>query len=49
MTQTTAAVEFDPFSMEFYNGAQDIYARMREEAPVYYNEQCDFYALSRHP
>lgn len=48
MTQTTTAVEFDPFSMEFYNGAQDIYARLREEAPVYYNERYDFYALSRH-
>lgn len=48
MTQTTTAVEFDPFSMEFYNGAQHIYARMREEAPVYYNPQYDFYALSRH-
>ena len=35
MTQATTAVEFDPFSMEFYNGAQDIYARLRAEAPVY--------------
>ena len=48
MTQAATAVEFDPFSMEFYNGAQDIYARLREEAPVYYNPQYDFYALSRH-
>ena len=48
VTQATTAVEFDPFSMEFYNGAQDIYARLRAEAPVYYNEQYDFYALSRH-
>ena len=48
VTQATTAVEFDPFSMEFYNGAQDIYARLRAEAPDYYNEQYDFYALSRH-
>src|SRR5205823_13313097 len=25
-----------------------VYARMREEAPAYYNDQFDFWALSRH-
>ena len=39
---------FDPFSEEFFNGPWEIYRRMREEAPVYYNEEHDFYALSRH-
>ena len=33
---------------EFFNGPWEIYRRMREEAPVYYNEEHDFYALSRH-
>jgi cytochrome P450 len=39
---------FDPFSEEYFNSPWDIYRRMREEAPVYYNEEQDFYALSRH-
>jgi cytochrome P450 len=45
---TTAKLVFDPFSEEFFNGPWDIYRRLREEAPVYYNEEYDFYALSRH-
>jgi cytochrome P450 len=45
---TTSKVDFDPFSMEFFNGAWDIYRRMQEETPVYYSEQYDFYALTRH-
>ena len=45
---TTSKLVFDPFSEEFFNGPWDVYRRMREEAPVYYNEEHDFYALSRH-
>ncbi|MCV7299309.1 cytochrome P450 [Mycobacterium barrassiae] len=45
---TAAKVVFDPFSEEFFNGPWEIYRRLREEAPVYYNEEYDFYALSRH-
>src|ERR1700742_4140065 len=45
---TKSKVVFDPFSEEFFNGAWDTYRRMQEEAPVYYNEQYDFYALTRH-
>src|SRR5215467_4181184 len=45
---TKAKLEFDPFSMDFFNGAYDTYRRMRDEAPVYYNEKYDFYALTRH-
>jgi cytochrome P450 len=45
---TISNLIFDPFSEEFFNGPWDIYRRMREEAPVYYNEEHDFYALSRH-
>ncbi|AFJ34383.1 MULTISPECIES: cytochrome P450 [Mycobacterium] len=44
----TVALEFDPFSEDFFNGAYETYRRMREEAPVYYSERYDFYALSRH-
>jgi cytochrome P450 len=45
---TKAKLVFDPFSADFFNGAYDTYRRMRDEAPVYYNEEHDFYALTRH-
>ncbi len=45
---TKSKLVFDPFSEEFFNGAWDIYRRMQEEAPVYYNDEYDFYALTRH-
>ncbi len=41
-------VTFDPFSDEYFNDPYDIYLRMQDEAPVYYNEEHDFYALTRH-
>ncbi|WP_029111643.1 cytochrome P450 [Mycobacterium sp. URHD0025] len=49
-TSTTAQgnVEFDPFSTEFFNGAYETFRRLRDEAPVYYNEKWDFWALSRY-
>ena len=42
------ALEFDPFSDVFFNDPYPVYRRMRDEAPVYYSEKYDFYALSRH-
>ena len=45
---TTAQVVFDPFSADFFNGPYETYRRMREEAPVYYSAEYDFYALTRH-
>src|SRR4051812_47975493 len=45
---TKPKVKFDPFSEEFFNDPFDLYRRMREEAPVYYDEERDFYALTRH-
>ena len=45
---TKPKVVFDPFSEEFFNNPFDIYRRMREEAPLYYDEKEDFYALTRH-
>jgi cytochrome P450 len=44
---TTTAVEFDPFSDEYFNDPTEVYRRLRDEAPVYFNEQYGFYALSR--
>ncbi|OBI09528.1 cytochrome [Mycolicibacter heraklionensis] len=45
---TKAGVVFDPFSEEYFDNPFDIYRRMREEAPLYYNADEDFYALTRH-
>jgi len=45
---TATKLVFDPFSEDFFNGPWETYRRMRAEAPVYYSDQHDFYALSRH-
>lgn len=44
---TVTAVEFDPFSPEFFDDPTEVYRRLRDEAPVYFNERYGFYALSR--
>jgi cytochrome P450 len=44
---TINAVEFDPFSDEYFNDPLEIYRRLRDEAPVYFNETYGFFALSR--
>jgi cytochrome P450 len=46
MSQST--IEFDPFSDTFFDDPYATYARMRDDAPVYFNENYGFYALSRH-
>lgn len=45
---TAATVVFDPFSEDFFNSPYETYRQMRLHAPVYYSEQYDFYALTRH-
>lgn len=45
---TKPKLVFDPFSEEYFNDPFEIYRRMREEAPLYHDEQEDFYALTRH-
>jgi len=45
---SNSEVVFDPFSDDFFNAPYATYRRMRAEAPVYYNEKYDFYALTRH-
>jgi len=45
---TATQLVFDPFSEEFFTNPYPKYRRMREEAPVYYNDEHDFYALTRH-
>jgi cytochrome P450 len=39
--------EYDPFSYEQDEDPYPVYARMREEAPAYYNPRLDFWALTR--
>jgi cytochrome P450 len=45
---TTSDVVFDPFSNDFFNSPYATYRRMRDEEPVYYSDNYDFYALTRH-
>lgn len=39
---------FNPYDYEFHNDPYPLYARLRAEAPVYRNEELDFWALSRY-
>jgi cytochrome P450 len=39
--------EYDPFSYEQDEDPYPVYARMRDEAPAYYNARQDFWALTR--
>ena len=44
---TSPALYYDPYDFEIDNDPYPVWRRLREEAPLYYNEQHDFYALSR--
>ncbi len=44
---TEAELYYDPYSVELNMNPYPVFARIREEAPLYYNDQHDFYALSR--
>jgi cytochrome P450 len=39
---------YDPYDVDINADPYPTYERLREEAPVYYNERYDFWALSRH-
>jgi cytochrome P450 len=43
-----APLEFDPFSEEYFDGPYDLYRRLRNDAPVYFSEQYEFWALFRY-
>ena len=48
MTVTTDSdVYYDPYDVEINADPYPVYRRLREEAPLYYNEPYDFYAVSR--
>ena len=44
---STVAVDFDPFSDEYFDDPSEVYRRLRDEAPVFHSERYGFYALSR--
>lgn len=41
-------VYYDPYDVGITADPYPTYTRLREEAPIYYNERYDFWALSRH-
>ncbi len=41
------AVSWDPYRPDFWMNPYPVFRRLREEAPLYYNKQYDFYAVSR--
>lgn len=44
----TTELYYDPFDNDIDDDPYPIWKRMREEAPLYYNEKYNFYALSRY-
>jgi cytochrome P450 len=44
---TASDLYWDPFLLELNTDPYPIFRRLRDEAPLYYNEQHDFYAVSR--
>ena len=49
MTTTTPTEPyFDPYDVDINADPYPVYARLREEAPIYHNERFDFWTLSRH-
>jgi cytochrome P450 len=47
MSSTTSDVYYDPYDFDIDADPYPIWRRMRDEVPLYYNEQHDFYALTR--
>ena len=47
-TASDTDVYYDPYDTDIVNDPYPVYARLREEAPVYYNERYDFWAVSRY-
>ena len=48
MTVPTSDVILDPYDYDFHEDPYPYYKRLRDEAPLYHNEQLGFWALSRH-
>ncbi len=49
MSTTTASdLYYDPYDVDINADPYPIYARLRDEAPIYHNEKYDFWMLTRH-
>ena len=48
MTTPTTDVYYDPYDVEINADPYPAYARLREQAPAYYNDRYDFWMLTRH-
>src|SRR5580765_4441735 len=46
-TATNSDVYYDPYDVDIDRDPYPVFRRLREEAPLYYNEPHDFYAVSR--
>ena len=46
--RTADPLVYDPYAYEIHEDPYPTYRRMRDEAPVYRNDERDFWALSRH-
>jgi cytochrome P450 len=46
-TPTEAAAYWDPYRPDFWMNPHPVFRRLRQEAPLYRNQQYDFYAVSR--
>lgn len=47
MTITKSDVYFDMYDRDIFASPYPVFRQLRDEAPLYYNEQYDFYAVSR--
>ena len=45
---TAAGVSYDPYDIAVNADPYPVFRRLREEAPLYYNEQYEFFAVSRY-
>jgi cytochrome P450 len=47
MVTSTTDVYYDPYDVDINANPYPVYRRLREEAPLYYDDVHDFYAASR--
>ncbi len=46
-TSGASALRYDPYDTDIYLDPYPVFRRLREEAPLYHNEEYDFFAVSR--
>src|SRR6266516_7971688 len=46
LTNTATDVYYDPYDWEIDTDPYPVWKRLRDEAPLYYNERYDFFAVS---